>query len=587
MPDPFNIFDPLTSDQFLAGSYSHPNPAYDYSTAFLPRKLKDYFRWSEYLFMNSPQIFAVVQKFAAFSVNKIKIIPIEEDTSNEIINRYESIYDNINIQSILIRVAINAMVYGNVFVNILPVISRYLSCKKCNKSYPISMANYKFNPNNKASPFILNCPKCKSIDGAQVIDLHRKGLDKPFNIVLWDPKFIDVEYNKLTDEEIIYATIDGETSSHIKKGDRYYIEKIDMEIINTALDNRNRMFRFDPKFMKHIKMHSLAGIEQQWGYPALVATLKSFLHAAILKKANEAIAFDYLIPLRIVFPTGSGTFDPTQMINLEIWKNELVKSVKQWRRDPLHIEIAPVPVGRVQVGGEGRSLLTFQEIQIAEENILAALGVPREIIYGSLQWKAAPITLRMLSKQLEPLVSQLNELVQWIADTISYLEKIPRVKASIIPFKLVDDSDEKTALFQSLMTPQLGSLVSAKTMGDALGIDIAKEQEQLEREMLDSKRREIKVMAEMEKITQEAMAAAQQQQQSVVGQTTSATENAIMEEARSYVERIVNMPPIDRRRYLVDISKTRPVLHAVIKEMLLDYRQNMEAEGRKNINPNA
>lgn len=587
MPDPFMNLDPLISDQFLTGSYSHPNPAYDYSTAFMPRKLKDFFRWGEYLFTNSPQVFAVVQKYASFATNKIRITPKEEDISKKIVEKYEKIFKSININSLQIAVALNTIVYGNSFVNILPTITRYLACNNCGKKYPIHACDYKFNPNGKDHFFSINCPSCKTRSTADVIDFHERNSDKPFNIVLWDPKFMDIEYNKFTGEEIIYATIDGETASRIKRGDRYYVEKIDMGIIKTALDNRNKMFRFDSRFMKHIKMPALSGLEQQWGYPMLISTFKSFLHAAILKKANEAIALDYLIPLRVVFPTGSGTFDPTQMMNLELWKNEFIKSVKQWRRDPLHIEIAPVPVGRVQVGGEGRSLLTFQEIQMAEENILAALGVPKEIIYGSLQWKAAPITLRMLSKQLEPIVSQLNELVQWIADTIADLEKMPKVNAEIIPFKLVDDSDEKMVLLQSLMAPQPGALVSAKTIGEALGIDIDKEQEQIHREVLQAKRREMKLTEEMSKVMQEAAVSQQQSQgQSVVGQSMSNTENSIMEEARGYVEQLSQMPPQDRRRYLLEIGKSRPVLHAVIIEMLQDYREDLSLEGRKSMNPN-
>ncbi|MEM4206523.1 MAG: hypothetical protein QXQ43_04515 [Nitrososphaerota archaeon] len=587
MLDPFVNLDPLISDQYLTGSYAHPNPAYDYSTAFLPRKLKDFFRWSEYLFTNSPQVFAVVQKYAAFATNKVKITPIHEETSKTVIDRYERIFKAIDIDTLQIMVAINTIVYGNSFVNILPNIMRFLACDNCGKKFPISSADYKFNPSGKDKLFFINCPSCKTRSTATVIDFYERNQEKPFSIVLWDPKFMDIEYNKFTGEEIIYATIDGETASKIRRGDRYYIEKVDIELIKTAIDNKDKMFKFNPKYMKHIKLPALAGLEQQWGYPMLVSTLKSFLHAAILKKANEAIALDYLIPLRVVFPTGSGTFDPTQMMNLELWKNEFIKSVKQWRRDPLHIEIAPVPVGRVQVGGEGRSLLTFQEIQIAEENILAALGVPKEIIYGSLQWKAAPITLRMLSKQLEPITSQLNQLVQWIADTIADLEKLPKVNAEIVPFKLVDDTDEKMILLQSIMAPQPGSLVSAKTIGEALGIDVEKEQQQLEREALEAKRREVRLNEEMNKIMQEAIATQQQSQsQSIGAQSISNAEQAIMEEARQYVEQLAQMPPQDRKRYLIEIGKSRPVLHAVIIEMLEDYRQQIAHEGKRNINPN-
>jgi hypothetical protein len=378
----------------------------------------------------------------------------------------------------------------------------------------------------------------------------------------------------------------------IKRGNKLYIEKVDKAIIKTALSGRDSMFKFDPRFMKHIKMPSLAGIEQQWGYPLLIATLKAFLHAAILKKANEAIALDYLIPLRIVFPASSGTFDPTQMMNLELWKSEFIKSVKQWRRDPLHIEIAPVPIGRVQVGGEGRQLLTFQEVQVEEENILAALGIPKEIIYGSLQWKAAPITLRLLSKQLEPIIYQLNDLVQWIADTVAFLEQIPEAKAEMIPFKLIDDTDEKIAMIQGIPMPQPGmSTISLKTMGELLNIDFIKEQEQIMHEAVENERRRIKLQHDIQRVSKEEELAQQSQAMNQVGMAPgvsgSSAENSILQEAQQYAEQLLNVDPTTRKQQLLEIKRSRPVLHATIKEIMEDMRSSMEIMGRKQINPNA
>ena len=58
--------------------------------------------------------------------------------------------------------------------------------------------------------------------------------------------------------------------------------------------------------------------------------MKDIFHNKILKKGNEMIAFDHIVPLRIMFPTGTGDVSPHLTTNLSNWKNKIdVRTVVQ------------------------------------------------------------------------------------------------------------------------------------------------------------------------------------------------------------------------------------------------------------------
>ena len=50
---------------------SHPNPYYQFTQVFTPRRLKDLFKWCEFLFYNSPHIYAALRKFGEYPITDI------------------------------------------------------------------------------------------------------------------------------------------------------------------------------------------------------------------------------------------------------------------------------------------------------------------------------------------------------------------------------------------------------------------------------------------------------------------------------------------------------------------------------------
>src|SRR5690349_2298882 len=94
---------------------SHPNPTYDFLTGFAPRKLKDLFRWVEYLYYNSPQIFAALQKFSEYPVTEIKV----DDDAKAATSSWDTLLnETLRVKDTAIRTGLDRHLYGNSFISV-------------------------------------------------------------------------------------------------------------------------------------------------------------------------------------------------------------------------------------------------------------------------------------------------------------------------------------------------------------------------------------------------------------------------------------------------------------------------------------
>ena len=90
-----------------------------------------------------------------------------------------------------------------------------------------------------------------------------------------------------------------------------------------------------------------------------------------------------IVPMRMIFPgqnTG-GNEGPYGSYNLTNWKRRIDEEINMWKRDHNYIPVLPVNIGFQQIGGQGRSLLLYQEMRLLAEQMLAGAGIPVEFIF--------------------------------------------------------------------------------------------------------------------------------------------------------------------------------------------------------------
>lgn len=568
-----SLNDSLTGSDRAA---SHPNPAFDFLTGFVPRKLKDLFKWCEYLSINSAHIYAALRKFG-----ELVITDIEIGTSNDALRRnYKRLFERtLKIKQALLLASLDKHVYGNHFTSIYQPFVRFLKCNHCDKLTNITSVDYKFTL--KTLNFAYTCPSCKRSASGKVVDQRVLSAGR-MHIIRWDPKLMDIEYNAVSGASVYYYNIPEELKEKVKKGSKHVINGMPYEFLQNMKDNT--LFKFAPGKIFHIKTAAPAGFAQQWGFPPLAATMKQFLYTMVLRKANESIALEHVVPFRILHPAQHGNQDFAQMVSLGKWQSELKQNVKKWRRDPLHMMFAPLPLGVTNVGGDGRAMLTLGEVQEAEKNIMAALGIPSEFLFGGLTKAGMEGTLRMIETQLQGNTDDMNGLLQWYADQFASFLGWETVDVKLTPLKMVEDTETKQLII-SLATGASGmpQVVSLSTMADRIGVDLAEEREKRKQEALD----EMAFQQELEQATAKAKnTLAQQVQQQISGAAgTQYDPQQVMAKADELASQLMGAAEGQRRSQLHQLQTEDFVMYSCVVQRLEDMRNQQAQQAQQQAGP--
>lgn len=542
---------------------AHTNPAYDFLTGFVPRRLKDLFRWSEYIFFNSPHIYAALQKFGSLAVTDV-----EFSTSNDSLKkRYKKLYTKtLKMRSLLLQASLDKHVYGNYFCSMYFPFVRYLKCANCKAMANITMVDYTFKL--KPMTFSYTCHQCKRSTTGTVVDRSLPSPDK-IHVIRWNPKDIDIDYNEISGQSVYYLNISESVKEKVLLGSKHLINGTPLKMLEAIRDGK--MFRFEKDAIFHMKVTGPAGIDPQWGLPPLASTIKLFLYTMVLRKANEAIALDHILPFRVIHPNQSSANNIMEMLSMTKWQDELRTNYKKFRKDPLHFMTSPVPVGVANVGGDGRAMLTLGELQEADRSIMAALGIPQEFLYGGLTKAGMEATLRLIENQLQGDADDLGDLLQWFTDKVSKFLGWESVEASLVPLKMVDDTETKSLILQMAMGE--APVVSLTTVLERLGVDPDEEREKRFQESMDEVRHQVRIHQETTKL--QNTLAAQVAQAAQGQQGLNYDPQAVMQVADEQAQGLLTADDASRNQALAQLAEEDPVMHAVVSKRLEEARRQM------------
>jgi len=561
------------SRQYMA----HASPYFTLSQLYTPKNLQDLFRWCEFLFYKSPHILATLRKFGEYPITTLTY-----DTENTALKeKYRHLHDDIiHTREVLLKATLDKYLYGNVFVSMYQPFLRFLQCPNCKSLHNIKHTTYKYHP--KKVLFTFTCQSCGvkgTVDEKGVKD-RKLMLPRKINFVTWDPKQMSISHNRVSGESVYYYKIHPEDIKRINAGDRTFIDAMPIGFLKAASEKKS--FRFAPGMVFHMKIPGPSGIPASWGYPPILSVLDLFHYTQILRKANEAIASDHLIPGRVIYPAqNSGNGDPLQMINLNKWRQEMNEFLTRKRIDPLQVHFSPVPVGVTQLGGQGRALLTLGEIQEADKSIVTALGIPLEFLYGGLTQSGMEATLRLIENQLETHINDLRDMLQWMTGMCARFLGWEKIKVDMVKFKLVDDRTRQQALIQLWLQGASGQgprMVSNTTVAELLEVDEQKEQGRIKQETLSSMRMQKELSIEQQKIESDI---AHQAQQAAIAGGGGYDQQRVIGQADQIVNQLMAMDEGMRKSQLHELQVSDYVLYAVVVQRLEQarlMRQNVAEE---------
>ena len=447
----------------------YPSPFFDIAHTYMPATVKMMFRWCRYYYLVNPLINAVVSKMSEYPVTDIIF-----DTERPELKRQWSEYllDHLRYRSFQIEVGLDYHTYGNALVSIFYPFVKLLKCSNCEFTSPARDVEYRF----QNYEFIITCKKCGHHGPAKPHDHYIKA-PKGIRLLRWNPEDVDIRYNEISGDYEYYYEIPTILKNDIIIGKKSTVESVPQIFVEALKQKKAVVFSKDNIY--HFKRPTLAGKDRGWGTPMILPVLKDTFYLQILRKAQEAIALEHIVPLRILFPqAGSATSDPYTSVNLQDWRDQVAAEIRRWRADNNYMPIMPLPIGNQTIGGDGRALLLSQEVRVWSEQIVAGMGVPTELIFGGLSYSGSNVALRMLENSFLGYLQDHMTLMKWVIKrTSSYLGWSP-VRARFKPFKMADDLQRKAYLFQ---LNQASKLSDESLLADA-DFDSEKEDAIMERE---------------------------------------------------------------------------------------------------------
>jgi hypothetical protein len=201
---------------------------------------------------------------------------------------------------------------------------------------------------------------------------------------------------------------------------------------------------------------------------------------ATLRKAQESIAQEHIVPFDFMYPTPSAQMDPFVHSDLGNWKNRVEEAIQKHRRDQNYKAVLPVPVGFGRLGGDGKMLLLTPEINTLTQQIVGGMGIPQEFIFGGLNWTGSSVTLRALQNDFLHNQTQLLDLVKWTKNRIKTFLRIPDVQnLRFLDFKMADDIQRR----QQILSLNAQRKISDETLLTEFGLDYKKEQQKILQEI--------------------------------------------------------------------------------------------------------
>jgi hypothetical protein len=446
----------------------------------IPDDYREIFRWCRYFFKFDPLIGAAVRSLAVFPVTDWILNDTEDsndddiDTHNsesedpsETYTFYEQMLKEVDLYKHMIEVGYDYFLYGNCIIFAEPGV------KEIKRRNPETNEIY-----------VKKEVVWKSV---QRLDLTRVRIDR-------DPK---------TGDKIYYYNIPDNLKRIIKtKKPKEKYEHIP-EIFKKAVKEKG-LVKLKPEYVYHLQMPSESGDTGLWATPPVLHAMKLILYSNILRQAQEAIAHEHIIPKRVYFFQETQEFSPG--MDFADLAADFAFELKKQLDDPNYQVISPFPVQQIQHGGQGKALMLVPELEQLQETILAAMGVPREFVFGGVSYSGSTTSLRILENHFityrNMLSDYINEfLIKRLAEIRGEWETIDDnhklVTVSLSDLKMQDDIQQKQLMIN--LNSQ-GKLPDEVMYEKVLGLDSTKTVKLLQSERMRKLQEQFELQTEQMKM---------------------------------------------------------------------------------------
>ena len=559
-----------------SGAGKYPNPFWDIASEYVPRDINTVLEFAEFIYLSMGTYRAAARRVVRYFLTEV-VLEGATDSERE---KYEDfINDDLHLLNELASIGDEFMVYGNVFVSLYFPFDRYLICPNCKTEAKATTKQYKFDIST--GTFSGDCP-C----GAKNVQFRREDRRSPdttrVRIIRWNPKLIRLRYHQISGRTEYFMELEPRFVQRIRDGQRFYIDDTPWSILDAIVKSQAAgmpvLFQFRDDAIYHLRDATLSGLPVYgWAIPPIMPNFKLAYYIQMLRRYDEAIALDFIVPFRVIYPergTGPQGEDPLATISMASFIAAMQNMIEKKRKNLTAVQIAPFPIGYQMLGGEAKALAPKESIAFAIDELLNAIGYPAELYKGSLTIQAFPVALRLFEKTWGTMVDGYNDLIGWILIRLSRHFMWGEVTGKLRSVTLADDIERKALALQA----SAGMDISKQTAYRPLGIDYLEEQRRVVEEQESIQKLQQEAMERQE--TQQSQEGAQPQQGDP-SSTVGATPGDVYEQGKALAQQLLLQTPDSQRRgELIKIKHSNPTLHAIVLQEMNQMRQDMASQGQ-------
>ena len=430
----------------LSHTDNAPSPFLDYASLYLPTNLNEAFEIAELMYYTNRTFAQAVEYVVSyFTGTEINVLAKDEEKAHEY---KQFLIEKMDIKSVLFAIGRDVKVYGNSCISVLAPFKRFLTCSNCGANKPIEEIDYKFTLNHG---FSYRCESCGKASQVLNPDDRPTMQENQVYIKRWFIKNIKIVSHQYGGTPDYFYEIPPAEVSQIQAGNKKFLESAPWGIIQSV--RAGTMFQFTPGMLYHFSLGNLSDIKLgEWGLPPVIAGFRDAYLAQILKRNNECIALDHMLPIRMVTPASIGVGgDFMKSVNIGSFGQQVMRSVERARKDPTGWQWLPMPVNYQLLGGEGKQFVAPELLEQAQADFLNGLGVPVEMYRKTLSAQTAPFAARLFEAGEVHFLHGLQGALSWILDRVSAILNWLPCEVTLARPTHADDIERRMLMLQMMM----------------------------------------------------------------------------------------------------------------------------------------
>lgn len=421
----------ILAPSFLNGPKKFADPFILPSTDTFPTDIKSSFDLCLYMFKMNRLYGAICNRIVSYFITDIEFVDKGDKDEQKALKRL--LTETLKVFTKMQTAGLDWGVYGQSFIRCVEPFDRWLIDDRDGTykaisldQFPEHLVEYNWEDLTYSVPDLQAAatlpPDQRKISNLPKVKLQFR--DKPsaapdrFSIVFLDPRYIELDTPHHADTTDFIYRIPPNMESRIKRGHLHEVNHTPRGLLEAVAKNKD--FRFRKGEVYHFRGISPVGVSDSgWAVPEILMSYDSLFQLQVYRKADFAVAQDYLTPFRVFSPNfGAKIGDAVMNAVLSRWKSEMKTMIATRRADATAIHATPFDVNMQEFGGNGRAMVLHEVVEAYTDALFDGMGFPRELFRGSINVDQLPNAVRMFERHYEWLYEALNGMLKFIARTV-------------------------------------------------------------------------------------------------------------------------------------------------------------------------